>query len=299
MYHRFSRRPAWRRTDLPAFEDQIRFLTRNYRLRSLDEVVDRLTLGEKIRPDEVVVTVDDAYADFYELALPVLERHRVPVALYVPTDFVDQREWLWPDRLLWLVQATTRDSVPYGDRDTLTLATLSDRRNAWNVLADDLLEMSKSQRDEAFAALEAVLGVVTPSEPADGFRAMTWDQVRDAARRGVLIGSQATAHIPLARESVTAQLEFARASRRRLEDELGCAVRHFSYPHGRLRDFDDNAMRAARDAGFCSSAAAVADSVHHGRVTLYALPRISPSRDVADLRAELSGLAHLREWTWS
>ena len=36
-----------------------------------------------------IVTFDDAYANFVEHAWPVLQRHRIPVTLFVPTEFVD------------------------------------------------------------------------------------------------------------------------------------------------------------------------------------------------------------------
>jgi peptidoglycan/xylan/chitin deacetylase (PgdA/CDA1 family) len=36
----------------------------------------------------VVLTFDDAYTDFYEVALPVLRQHHFPAALYVPTAYV-------------------------------------------------------------------------------------------------------------------------------------------------------------------------------------------------------------------
>jgi peptidoglycan/xylan/chitin deacetylase (PgdA/CDA1 family) len=40
--------------------------------------------------DPVVVTFDDGTADFVEHALPILERHRLPVTLYAATGFIDE-----------------------------------------------------------------------------------------------------------------------------------------------------------------------------------------------------------------
>jgi len=41
-----------------------------------------------VAPGTVVVTFDDGYRDFAEVALPLLERHHVPCSLYVVSDFV-------------------------------------------------------------------------------------------------------------------------------------------------------------------------------------------------------------------
>lgn len=41
-------------------------------------------------PDPIAVTFDDGTADFAEAALPILVRYRVPVTIYVATQFVDE-----------------------------------------------------------------------------------------------------------------------------------------------------------------------------------------------------------------
>jgi peptidoglycan/xylan/chitin deacetylase (PgdA/CDA1 family) len=46
--------------------------------------------GRDTGPDPVVVTFDDGTADFVEHALPILERHRLPVTLYAATAFIDE-----------------------------------------------------------------------------------------------------------------------------------------------------------------------------------------------------------------
>ena len=295
MYHRFSPRPGWRTTELATFEQHLRYLQRHARIVSLDAAVDRFKASGTFDPTEVVITIDDAYADFHELALPVLERLQVPVTLYVPTDFVDGKEWLWPDKLLWLVRSSDRGEIGFRALDRLSLATLPQRRAAWNALADALLEMSTCDRNAAFVELQQALGVVAPEQPTSDYRPMTWDQVRDAARRGVTIGSQATAHVPMARETQQRQLELAAQSKQRLEAELGCTVRHFSYPHGRACDFDQHGIDAARAAGFDSSVAAIPQGARSAEL-LFAMPRLSPPPQTDDLRARLSGLEHLRDW---
>lgn len=62
--------------------------------RQLSSLVERdtvLTLDAALRDDSgggVVVTFDDGYRDFYDHALPLLDRYRVPAVLYLVTGFV-------------------------------------------------------------------------------------------------------------------------------------------------------------------------------------------------------------------
>jgi peptidoglycan/xylan/chitin deacetylase (PgdA/CDA1 family) len=57
---------------------------------ALAQLARRVDAGTSAGPDPVVVTFDDGTADFVEHALPILERHRLPVTLYAATEFIDE-----------------------------------------------------------------------------------------------------------------------------------------------------------------------------------------------------------------
>jgi peptidoglycan/xylan/chitin deacetylase (PgdA/CDA1 family) len=57
-------------------------------LAGLDGPVDGRDTGAG--SDPVVITFDDGTADFVEHALPILERHRLPMTLYAATAFIDE-----------------------------------------------------------------------------------------------------------------------------------------------------------------------------------------------------------------
>src|SRR5438445_8210720 len=90
IYHRVGRR-APIEVDLPLalFEEQISFLAATNRTVGLSDGLERVAAAAAVPEPLVAVTFDDGTADFAEVALPVLERHRVPVTLYVATEFVD------------------------------------------------------------------------------------------------------------------------------------------------------------------------------------------------------------------
>lgn len=58
---------------------------------SLSRAIAFLDGAETFPGDRVVVTFDDAYANFDRRARPILEELGVPATLFVPTDFVDGR----------------------------------------------------------------------------------------------------------------------------------------------------------------------------------------------------------------
>ncbi len=76
--------------DLPLdiFERQMDELSRMADVSALDSALDRLDAGSPVQKPLVVLTFDDGYQNFYDVAWPVLLQHRFPVSLYVQVDFL-------------------------------------------------------------------------------------------------------------------------------------------------------------------------------------------------------------------
>ena len=96
IYHRVGAASGLE-LDLPVdlFAAQAEVLAASGRVVSLGEALAWLGRPDDGRDtdtgsDPVVVTFDDGTADFVEHALPILERHRLPVTLYAATAFIDE-----------------------------------------------------------------------------------------------------------------------------------------------------------------------------------------------------------------
>ncbi len=77
--------------DLPLdlFQAQVDDLAASGRASALDPLLTELTGPAQPGSRPVALTFDDGTADFADTALPVLEQARLPVTLYVATDFVE------------------------------------------------------------------------------------------------------------------------------------------------------------------------------------------------------------------
>ncbi len=102
IYHRVGAGSGLE-VDLPAelFEAQVAALAATGRVVSLAEGLRSLAgaaagapgtsdAGADRAAGDIVITFDDGTADFVDVALPILERHQMPVTLYAATDFVDR-----------------------------------------------------------------------------------------------------------------------------------------------------------------------------------------------------------------
>jgi len=114
VYHRVGRRTGIE-VDLPlaTFRGQIAELASTARVVSLTDGLARLSADDAPLHTIVSVTFDDGTADFADAALPVLVEHRVPVTLYVATDFVECAR-PFPNDGVPLTWSALRDAVATG-----------------------------------------------------------------------------------------------------------------------------------------------------------------------------------------
>jgi peptidoglycan/xylan/chitin deacetylase (PgdA/CDA1 family) len=231
MYHRFSDRESIAR--------QCAHIRAHYTPVSLTQAAHWLDRGGW--PDNaLVVTVDDGYRDFYHVAYPVFREYGIPATVYLVSDFLDQRQWLWVDRVRWTY---LHSPSALGSRNERLMA------------ARDAIEAAKLMPDqERLAWLERLpdeLGVRAPGQSPPEYEAMRWDEVREAVRNSIEFGAHTVTHPILSRVSSAAKLRVEiEGSKRRIEEELGRSVDHFCYPNGSASDFTAEAVEIVRGAGF-------------------------------------------------
>lgn len=248
----------------------------NYDLVSLDEMHRRLTERDFSRRF-AVLTFDDAYRDTLEWARPVLERHRVPFAVYVPTAFPDGLGRLW-----WLVlekivaNNASVGLVIDGDNRRFDSVTPGEKYELYDALYDWLLRhKTEAEMLERVADLAARHGV-----DVHGLCASTclgWREIADlAADPLVTIGCHTVNHPMLAIAGETAVRSELAMGRAVLEAALGTRPRHLAYPYGGRGRIGAREFDIARDLGFATAVTArqgVLRASDAGRLT--ALPRLS------------------------
>lgn len=116
IYHRVGRR-THTEVDLPLalFDDQIAWLAATLPVVSLDAGLAWVGASGDVATDDirVAVTFDDGTADFADLAVPVLERYRVPATLYVATEFLEEQR-PFPNDGTPITWSALRDCVSTG-----------------------------------------------------------------------------------------------------------------------------------------------------------------------------------------
>jgi peptidoglycan/xylan/chitin deacetylase (PgdA/CDA1 family) len=250
MYHRFTSHEDDQATSMRAFECHLRYLKTHYRLVSLSQIADHLRQGKSLPPRLAAITIDDGYQDTYEIAFPLLHHYNIPATLFVVTDFIERKTWLWTDKLKFMTPRTSARWLEVSLSNSISRVELSDVKSRLLAAAyiNSLLKKQSNQCKElTISQISDSLGVPLPVAPPDEFRPLSWDEVCELDRAGVEIGSHTVTHPILTRiDHEKLQSELC-ASKSQLETVLGRSVDLFCFPNG---DYDHQVIEEVERAGY-------------------------------------------------
>jgi peptidoglycan/xylan/chitin deacetylase (PgdA/CDA1 family) len=269
MYHRFS--------DGPALARQCAHIRQYYRPISMAAVAEWQHSGRSLEPYAAAVTVDDGYRDFLEVAHSIFASYEIPVTVFLVSDFMDGKCWLWFDRVVFAFQharvSSAKIVLPGGEVLSYKLDSRSTRTEAGCRLATRATRLHEAERLNLVSELPKLLEADVPVEAPPEYRPLSWSEVRSLAARGVEFGAHTKTH-PILSALPLEQLEDEIAgSKARIEAELRRPVQHFCYPNGRTADIGSDAIEAVRRAGF-RTAVTAEPGLNHSEEDPFLLRRI-------------------------
>jgi peptidoglycan/xylan/chitin deacetylase (PgdA/CDA1 family) len=250
LYHRF---PA---SACKSFESQCAHMRKHYNLVSLTQIDAWLRGQEPLPPNSLAVTVDDGYRDFYCTAHPVFTRYQIPVTVFLASDFLDRKCWLWVDQVEYLFQWTRVQSIELavsgGGLQIFPLSSVEQRRYALTAVKAAAKRMTNEARLALIMEeLPDRLKVSFPPEPPEGCDPLAWNEVRTMSADGIDFGAHTMTHPILSSLGGKSQVtEEILGSKRRIEAELDQTVLHFSYPNGTWLDLTPETVEVVKRGGF-------------------------------------------------
>jgi peptidoglycan/xylan/chitin deacetylase (PgdA/CDA1 family) len=289
-----SFQPLKSREITPEFLDRtIRALKRwKYDIVTLDEVCRRaVTLAEPRR--FVCLTFDGAYKDLIISAYPVLTKHGVPFAVYVPTAFPDGVGEAWWLALEQVIAREARISLVVDRKEQrFDIGHASDKYRLYAFLEGWMRSLAPADLSLAIRDLCTRYSVDLAALSREV--SMDWDDLGRLAADPLVTMASTTVNYPVlsnlkdadALREMTMGRAVAQAAFRR-------EVRHFAYPFGDRAAFRRQHVAMAEEAGFASAASAIPGIVEtEGRSNLLALPRVAwdgRQRSLRAMRVILSG----------
>jgi len=248
-YHRVNddNDPFFPSTPTEFFQQQMEYISRNFRVMAVEEIVERMD-AETLPRNAVAITFDDGYRDTLTHAAPILARYGLPATVFLATGFIGAGEFPWFDRLALAFKLTPAGDVTLYDGTTLPLTTRWERLEALEHILMRLKRIPDCKRRDSVDSLLDQLRVQDVRYLKDLM--LSWDDVHALTGLGFSIGAHTVNHPILSRVTLGQAEKEVMGSKVMIETALGRPVKAFAYPNGRPEDYTDEVKRLVRQAGF-------------------------------------------------
>jgi peptidoglycan/xylan/chitin deacetylase (PgdA/CDA1 family) len=253
------------------FMDQ---LADRFRPIGVGELLGALSGDIELPARSVLVTFDDAYRDFAEVAWPIMRDRGVPVVLFVPTSFPDHptREFWWDELYSAVSSAGPAQWQQVGiDASSPDEAFRSVRDGIKSMPHDDAMQFVRD-------SVATLRGPEAPLPDLGDGRVLGWAEIDELGSAGVDLAPHSRTHPMLDRlppDQLDAEI---RGSLDDLCGRLGSdrVTPVFAYPSG---GHDPRVRAAVERAGFTAAFTTERGLVDVERSDHFRLPRLNIGRD--------------------
>jgi peptidoglycan/xylan/chitin deacetylase (PgdA/CDA1 family) len=264
-------------TSRESFEVQMRFLSKHYRIVSMEEVCAELR-GDSISAPGIAITFDDGYRSVYTTAFPILREYNIPATIYLTLETVETGQVAWYDRV-FLAMALAPSGNLYLDLEGpwhFELNSPEQRLHAALEVVAFLRSHPNSGRRELFALFERKMSL---SPNAISGRILTWEQIHAMSGAGISFGSHTMTH-PVVSQLSQAELALEISdSKQLLTERIGSPVLDFAFPFGKLSDCSVAALEMLFHCGYRSAVTTV-PGANTPRLNQYELRRMQVGCDI-------------------
>ena len=254
MYHRFSKNPEPFKITEKIFDRQLTYLNKKFSIISLNDYVSVLS-GEKksLPPNPLILTIDDGYQDNYHYAYPILKKHKTPATIFLTTDFINQRAWLWSNKLEYILKNSRLKKFTFpiaGIEQPFNVGTFQEWHRSQLGIFNYCRLINNKDRETLLDELASYLHVKVSEVVTDEFSPLTWDQIRLMQAHGIEYGSHTCSHpicSKLAPDELYHELE---DSKKEIEKQIDAQVDLFCYPNGQPNDISDDVVQQLKKSGY-------------------------------------------------
>jgi peptidoglycan/xylan/chitin deacetylase (PgdA/CDA1 family) len=207
-------------------------LAGRYHVVALGDVLGAFQTGTDLPENAVLVTFDDAYADFGQIAWPILKHFGLPATLFVPTAYPGRPDRsFWWDRLYRAIVSSSRPHLEVTLLGTISLRTPGDRHAVLQHLRSHLKTVAHQDALSMVDDLCFRLGVSSGTNEI-----LSWDELRRLSREGVTLAAHTRTHPVLTQISPDTARDEIVGSQQDLQLQIGQTLPVFCFPGGYHND---------------------------------------------------------------
>jgi peptidoglycan/xylan/chitin deacetylase (PgdA/CDA1 family) len=227
-FHRISdvKSPSYPPMPVKVFERVIQYLIKHYLIIPQEALTEKNQFVSK-KP-LLILSFDDAYYDFFENALPILEKYKISTCLHIITQCAQTGESFWTQKLNKTIEQY------YESSKELTIDELNYSKKIKSVeeiepIAIDVYKklLFNTSKNKIIESLRNDLEYQVIDT-----KMMTWKDLRLLPKNQVSFGSHTHSHANLAELNETEAFTELKTSFDLISKELGVAPLSIAYPNG-------------------------------------------------------------------
>jgi len=283
MYHRFSKQEERFKICQSVFDRQIQYLSKNFNIISLDKYISNLSNNIKNYPDNsLVITIDDGYYDNYEYAYPVLKHYSVPATIFLTTDFIDKKKWLWANKLEYILKNSNSNSLEVlisGEKVKFQLNNFNNIHRAQLIIFNYCKTICNESKDIYINEIAKKLNVNVPKYTVNEFKALTWDVIKEMSNNRIDFGAHSMSHPILSKLSSEEIYKEIFYSKSLIEKQIGNCINCFCYPNGQLEDVNIEVINMLKKVGYLCAVSTINGANILGKTDQFFLKRLALGTD--------------------
>ena len=242
--------------NIKRFRCQVRYLAEHFNVITLDQFIQHHKDKIKIPNNSVIITIDDGYESNYTLAFTVLKELKLPVSIFLTTDFIDNKEYLWPDKLEYALNYSKFKELEVtiaNEEHKFLLDSNIQKCLCHQKIRAKLKSLSQELRNGAVMKLEDKLGVTLESEKGVSklFQPLTWQQISQMLNSKLIaFGSHTHSHVIVSKCKHDHMEQELVLSKDIIENKTASHCETFAYPNGAIGDFNDETKTLLEKCGY-------------------------------------------------
>jgi len=269
-------------TSKELFESQISYISSNFKIVSLDEMLE----NKNDNQFRIAITFDDGYKDNISEGLPILEKYNAPLTLFISTRFLKEDKQTWWYDLWELFKSNEKIKFSLKNKEfCLRSQSLNEKIKNYNFLSNELIMMNYSDQK---VFLDDLLSRYDFKKTNQEF--LCEKDVKILASNDlVTIGCHTHTHASLAHLSNNEIKIEMENSKSYLEDLTKKRVDHIAYPYGRRENISRDVISNAKNLGFTYGYTTICNPLDSNNN--YRIPRhtINNSINIKRLKTKISG----------
>ncbi len=270
------------------FEKQCVHLMKSYKIIPLSELIQNILENKPIKKKSAVITFDDGYKDNYNHAFPILKKYKIPATIFLTSGHIGTDNLFWFDKIEYVLCHTKLKDI---ELDYFGKISLNKQENRWRTIFDIKEKLKQIPEENKNKFIENIVDLSDVDIPKNIGKEtiLSWDEVKAMNEFGIDFGSHSVTH-PILKNMCLKDIKYEiNWSKKTIESHLGQPIYSFSYPNGKVNDFNDQIISILKNAGFKCAVTTIQKMVSP-KSDLYKLGRLYSTDDFNLFKLYISGL---------